>query len=121
LLASREQLFRVRAIGVDLGRSLAAKAEAVPALGSELGFAPFDVGTRVFDLELPRGDLDRTVAQLALQIRELGELLVAKPLALLGKVPRQPKDLVTLELGRAADVPVVSLPRVFVWFHLHGI
>jgi hypothetical protein len=93
----------------------------VPPFGPELGLAPLDVRASVFDLELACGDLARTVAQLALQIRELGELLVAKPLALLGEVAGESKHLVTLELNGAADVPVVSLPRVLVRLHVHGI
>src|SRR5262249_8197803 len=121
LFASREQLFRVRMIGVELGRPIATEAQAVPPFGPELRLAPLDVSARVFDLELARGDLDRTLAQLALQIRQLRELLVAKPLALLGEVAGEAKHLVALELSGAADVPVVALPRVLVRLHLHGI
>src|SRR5262249_49843151 len=121
LFASGEQLVGVRTIGIGLGRPIAAGAHAVPAVGSGLGPAPPAVRASVLDLELACGDLDRTLAQLALQIRELGELLVAKPLALLSEVAGESKHLVTLELSGAADVPVVSLPRVLVWLHLQGI
>ena len=119
-LTPRQQLFRIRLVGVGLrAGALAAEAKAVSPLAAKLRFAPFD--SRVFDLELARGDLDRTLAQLALQVGELGELLVAKPLALLGEVTREPKYLVAFEVGGACEVPVVALPRVLVRLHLQGI
>ena len=121
-LTPRQQLFRIRLVGVGLrDGALAAEAKAVSPLAAKLRLAPFDVDSRVFDLELARGDLDRTLAQLALQVGELGELLVAKPLALLGEVTREPKYLVAFEVGGACEVPVVALPRVLVRLHLQGI
>ena len=93
----------------------------MPALAPRLGLAPVELCARAFDVELARRDLRSTLAQLPLQLVELGELHRTQVLALFGEMSRQPEHLVALHLGSGAEVPVVALPGVFVRLHLQGI
>ena len=120
-LAAAEQLLRVRVIRIDLRRRLAPEPKPVPAFAAQLRLAAVELRRRLLDLELAGRNLRRALAQLALELAQLGELDCTQMLALLREMSREPEDFVALELGGRADIPVVALPGVLVRLHLQGI
>jgi len=75
------------------------------------------------DLELAGRDAGCAIAKLALEVVELGKLLVAQARMLLRQLPREPEDLLAVRLLRGD--PVVAIPAVVdpvvVLPHLQGI
>ena len=108
-LTAREDVLLVRGVAVQSRSVLAAEPRhaAAAALGRpvllECRLAPFD-------LELPRSDVGGARAELTLEIRQLGEILVPEPLVLLGEVPGESQHLVAVRVLRGD--PFVALPRV---------
>src|SRR5262249_20323380 len=105
-LAPREQLLGVRVVLVDEGR-LFGPAKAKRAFGRLL---LVEVARPPLDLELPARDVGGALAERALQILELDEVLAALSFAL----RRQPaRELQHLLAARLAVLPAGVLPGVF--------
>jgi len=121
-LAACDELFRIRAIRFGRRRSLATEPQVTPT-GAFARLVRDQVRFSPLDLELAGRDAGCAIAKLALEVVELGKLLVAQARMLLRQLPREPEDLLAVRLLRGD--PVVAIPAVVdpvvVLPHLQGI
>ena len=119
VLAPRTEFFGVRTIGLVDPRALAApQAERATAL-VQPRVECLEVPASPLDLELATGHVGRALAEGALQLFQLDELLCALVLALLGQPPREAEQLLAVWVLRLLPrgLPADGLPGVFGSLH----